>query len=241
MLAIAKALDDIKGLLVRQKGVNQALVLSQKGGNMATVSSLGSGSGLDPERPAHQLDAGRADPFDATSSQGSDCTGKISYLRLANTLSSLKTNAAALVPGTNVSLTDKYLSTNASVADTTIASATATSSAVAGSYSLEVTSLAKNQRLVTPAYSGGSASTTIATGTLSIEFGTLNGATYTADSARTRTITIDSTNNTLGGLRDAINAADAGLTATIATGTAGAQLIAQAARQACRTLCVYPA
>lgn len=193
---------------------------------MATISSLGSGSGLDLSGLLTSLMQAEQIPLTQLQVKEATVQAKISaFGSLKSTLSALQINAAALVPGTGVSLTDKYLSTNASVADTTIASATATSSAVAGSYSLEVTSLAKNQRLVTPAYSGGSASTTIATGTLSIEFGTLNGGSYTADGTRTRTITIDSTNSTLGGLRDAINAADAGVTATIATGTSGAQLV----------------
>lgn len=193
---------------------------------MATISSLGSGSGLDLSGLLTSLMQAERAPLTALQQKEASYLSKISALgTLQGSLSALQSSASALIPGTNVSLTDKYLSTNASVADTTIASATATASAVAGTYSLEVSSLALNQRLVTPAYAGGSSSTTIATGTLTLDFGTLSGGTFTSDVTRTRTITVDGTNNTLGGLRDAINAAGAGVSATIVNGTAGAQLV----------------
>lgn len=193
---------------------------------MATISSLGTGSGLDLNGLLTSLMQAEQAPLTALQTKEASYQAKFSaFGSLKGALSSLQSSASALVPGTGVTLADKYLSTNASVADTTIASASATSSAVAGTYSLEVSSLAKNQRLVTTAYAGGSASTAIATGTLTLEFGTLSGGTYTADSARQRTITIDSSNATLGGLRDAINAANAGVSATIINGTSGAQLV----------------
>jgi flagellar hook-associated protein 2 len=129
------------------------------------------------------------------------------------------------VPATGTTAVAKYTTFNASLADTSIASASASTGAVAGSYSLEVSSLAQSQRLVTPAYVAGSASTVITTGDLLIEFGKLSGGIYTSDSLRSKTITIDSTNATLGGLRDAINAANIGASATIVTGTNGAQLV----------------
>jgi flagellar hook-associated protein 2 len=96
--------------------------------------------------------------------------------------------------------------------------------AVAGSYSLEVTALAKNQRLATQTAFASSA-TFIGQGTLEINLGQLKSGAYTADSTRKLSITIDSTNNTLGGLRDAINAKNGGVSATIVTGDAGAQLV----------------
>jgi flagellar hook-associated protein 2 len=130
-----------------------------------------------------------------------------------------------MVPATGTTAVVKYTTFTASIADTTIASASASTGAVAGSYSLEISALAKSQRLVTPAYVGGSAATVIATGSLLIEFGKLDGGVYTGDSLRSKTITIDSSNATLGGLRDAINAANIGASATIVNGTGGAQLV----------------
>ena len=193
---------------------------------MATISSLGSGSGLDLNSLLTNLMQAEQLPLVALQNREASYQSRISALgTLQSALSSLQTAAGSMAPATGTTAATKYTTYNASVADTSIATASAGAGAVTGSYSLEVSSLAQSQRLVTPAYAGGSATTPIATGDLQIEFGKLSGGVYTADSARTKTITIDSSNATLGGLRDAINTANIGVSATIVTGTNGAQLV----------------
>jgi flagellar hook-associated protein 2 len=49
--------------------------------------------------------------------------------------------------------------------------------------------------------------------------------TFAADSTRSKTLTIDSSNNTLQGMRDTINGANFGVTASIVTGTDGSHLV----------------
>ncbi|MDO9101982.1 MAG: flagellar filament capping protein FliD [Candidatus Nitrotoga sp.] len=123
----------------------------------------------------------------------------------------------------------KFTKLDAIPSDDTILSATASSIAVAGTYSLEVTSLAQSQKLV----AAGQSSSTAAIGdgtptTITFDFGTINGGTldsitkkYTgvtsfgSNGNGTKSITIDSSNNSLQGIRDAINAAKIGVTATI--------------------------
>jgi flagellar hook-associated protein 2 len=123
----------------------------------------------------------------------------------------------------------KFTKLDAIPSDDTILSATASSIAVAGTYSLEVTSLAQAQKLV----AAGQSSSTTAIGdgtptTVTFDFGTINGGTldpitkkYTgvtsfgSNGNGTKSITIDSSNNSLQGIRDAINAAKIGVTATI--------------------------
>lgn len=123
----------------------------------------------------------------------------------------------------------KFTKLDAIPSDDTILSATASSIAVAGTYSLEVTSLAQAQKLV----AAGQSSSTAAIGdgtptTVTFDFGTINGGTldsitkkYTgvtsfgSNGNGTKSITIDSSNNSLQGIRDAINAAKIGVTATI--------------------------
>lgn len=198
---------------------------------MATISSLGSGSGLDLQSLLTGLMQAEQQPLVALQSKEASYQSRISALgSLKGALSTLQTAAGSMIPASGTTAAAKYTSFSASVADTAIATATASTSAVAGSYSLEVSSLAKNQRLVSPAnplYT--SASSAIGTGDFKIEFGSLTGTppagTFTADSLRSKTITIDSNNATLGGLRDAINAANFGASATIVTGTNGAQLV----------------
>jgi flagellar hook-associated protein 2 len=190
------------------------------------ISSLGAGSGLDLNSLLTGLMQSEQIPLVALQRQEASYQSRISALgTLQGALSSLQTAAGSMVPATGTTAVVKYTSFTASIADTSIASAAASTGAVAGSYSLEISALAKSQRLVTPAYVGGSATTVIATGNLLIEFGKLDGVVYTGDSLRSKTITIDSSNATLGGLRDAINAANIGASATIVNGTSGAQLV----------------
>jgi flagellar hook-associated protein 2 len=119
-----------------------------------------------------------------------------------------------------------FQSVTATASDTTIASATALTSAVPGSYALEVSSLAQAQKLVAAGQTGVAAP--IGTGTattLSFDFGTITGtntagqyaagATFTSAGGGIKTVTIDSSNNSLQGIRDAINAAGIGVTASI--------------------------
>lgn len=122
----------------------------------------------------------------------------------------------------------KFQSLKATPSDATIFSASAASTAVAGSYSLEVTSLAQAQKLVATGQTsntaaiGAGASTTvtfdfgaISGGTFNSTTGKYTGATFTSNGNGTKSITIDSTNNSLQGIRDAINTAQMGVTATI--------------------------
>lgn len=97
----------------------------------------------------------------------------------------------------------KFQAYTATAGDPTVLSATANSSAVAGSYTVAVSALAQAHVI----QSGGLASDTAAssTGTLQIRVG----------AGALATVTIDSSNNSLRGLRDAINAAGVGATAAI--------------------------
>src|SRR5690606_8305659 len=111
------------------------------------------------------------------------------------------------------------------IGDSSVATVGAANSAVPGSYSLEITQLAQAQKLVTAGQA--SASSAIGSGTITFELGTISGgtfdaatgkytdATFAADGAGSKTVTIGAANNTLAGIRDAINAAKIGVTASI--------------------------
>ena len=114
----------------------------------------------------------------------------------------------------------------ATASDPTVLSATALTSAAPGSYSLTVGNLAQAQNLVAAGQT--SLSTAIGTGattTLSFDFGTINGTatggiygtgtTFTSAGGGIKTVTINSSNNSLQGIRDAINAANIGVSASI--------------------------
>lgn len=195
------------------------------------MATSGIGSGLDVNSIVSQLMTVEARPLTTLATKEAGYQAKLSaYGSVNGALSSFQ---AALK---SLSSPDRFQTVNATPADTSIFSATATTKAVAGNYTVDVTQLAKAQTIS----SAGQASVTAAIGngaktTLTFEFGTVaggklvdgvyiddpaatppSGATFTQDTKRTTgTVVIDSKNNSLQGIRDAINKAGIGVTATI--------------------------
>lgn len=192
---------------------------------MATITSLGSGSGLELESLVTKLMAAESVSLTTLQTKQASYTTKISAMgTLRSSLASLQTAAKALVPSATQTAVAKYSTYTATLADTDVATATATTGAVAGKYSLEVSSLAQGQRLTSSTYASSTTSITSSGGTLTLNLGTLSSGTYTADSSRSYSLSL-SAGATLADLRDAINDSDAGVTATIINGTSGAQLV----------------
>jgi flagellar hook-associated protein 2 len=124
----------------------------------------------------------------------------------------------------------KFNAQSVTASDATSISATANGTAVLGNYSVSVTQLATSQKLASPAYS--SATDIVGTGKLTISFGTYTAAagatpaSFTANAAKSDiTIDITSSNNTLAGIRDAINAKNASVSASIVNDGTGNRLV----------------
>lgn len=178
------------------------------------LATPGIGSGLDVTGLVSKLMSVEQQPLTTLSNRQASFQSKLSaYGSIKSALSSLQTAAQALTSAANFSVT------KASVADASILTATSSSSAVAGTYNVEVTTLAQAQKLV----SGGVASTTTSlgtgsgTGTLTINLGSYTTASGTTSFTGTQSVAIslDSSNNTLSGIQSAINNANAGVTASI--------------------------
>lgn len=92
-----------------------------------------------------------------------------------------------------------------------------------GSYSLEVTQLAKAQALAGPALA--SATTPVGSGTLTVRFGTVAGAAFTADAAHAAVSVNIAAGATLADVASALNGANAGLSAYVANTTDGPRLV----------------
>jgi len=109
-----------------------------------------------------------------------------------------------------------FLARKATSSDSAIVTATASQSAVAGNYKVEVEKLASSSKIALAAISKDPEAK-LNTGTLTIKV----GDTPLPD------IKVDSTNNTLSGVRDAINKAGAstGVSATIITDDQGSRLV----------------
>ena len=97
---------------------------------MATLTSPGLGSGLDINTLISRLMTVEQQPLLVLNQKEAGFQAKISALgALKGSLSSLQTAAESLIPAAGTSAAEKYTSTRASVADTTLATASATNSA----------------------------------------------------------------------------------------------------------------
>ena len=175
------------------------------------LSSPGIGSGLDVNSIVSQLMAAESRPLAALNRKEATYQIKLSaYGNLKGALASFQSAAR------NLNDSAKFQKINATSADTTLFSATAEKTAALGSYSVEVQQLATNQKLASKGFTN--TTDTVGTGTLQIQFGTYDSGANTfslnADKPA-RSIAIDSSKQSLAGIRDAINEANAGVTASI--------------------------
>lgn len=181
---------------------------------MSTITSLGTGSGLELESLLTKLMAVESIPLTNLKTKQASYETKISALgSVSSALSKLQTAASDLAAGTLETPQDKYSSYAATVADTSIASASASTGAVAGSYSLVVKQLATAAKMSSSAVTSSSTSITTSATTLTLAYAGNNN-----------TISL-SAGASLANLRDAINDKGVGVTATIVTGTDGAHLV----------------
>ena len=176
----------------------------------AAVTSTGIGSGLDISAIVSSLTTsyGAAQQNQITTQETSLDSQVSAFGTFTSSLDSLQSTLAAIeTPGTLAGF-------DATVGDKTVATATAGSDAVAGTYSLEVQNIATAASLTSAPVQG--AATEVGTGTLNIAVGNASS-----------TITIDPSDDTLAGIATAINAApdNPGVTASILVTTAGSRLV----------------
>ncbi|MDP1708484.1 MAG: flagellar filament capping protein FliD [Gammaproteobacteria bacterium] len=195
------------------------------------IVASGIGSGLDVNNIVSQLLGLERQPLVDLDRKEAGYQAKLSaYGSIKGALSSLQTAIRSL------SDLSKFQTFKATSADTTVYTATGSATAITGNYAIEVVKLAQIHKIASAGQASSTA--TIGTGTattLTFDFGTISGGTlggdgrytgasYTLNPAQgSKTITIDSTNNTLEGIRNAINAAGIGVSASIVNdGTASA-------------------
>lgn len=196
---------------------------------MATITALGTGSGLDLESIISKFMQVERQPLQTIATQKEAFQSKISaYGTVKSALTAFQSSASAL------SSASKFNAQKATSSDTSILTAKTDGSATVGNFDITVSQLAKSQKIASNEFSSSNA--TIGTGTLTISFGTYipddgdsmtsGDNTFTANPDKTDlTITIDSSNNTLSGIRDAINTANGDVTATIINNGSGSQLV----------------
>lgn len=175
---------------------------------MATITSMGVGSGLNLEGLVADLMKVERQPLVNLQQQVSSFNTKISAMgSLASKLSALQTAAKGLRPDVLQSALDKFGTYKGTVGNESVATLTMGDGARSGSYSLEVTQLAQGQKS-------------------QLSAGNLNGGTINfsfADSSKNFSVT--PSGNSLTSIANAINQAGKGVTATVINGDSGQQLV----------------
>jgi len=172
---------------------------------MASNASFSNvGSGIDFSVIRDSILTQRSRPVTRMQAKASDYSSRIDALKQLN-------GSLAALTGATESLTNRDLGTGRSstTGDATILTSTAITTASLGSYDVTVTRLATSLAQASRSYSATTAP---------VLAGSATEATFElrkGGAAEGVSFTIDSSNNTLAGLRDAINAKNAGVTASI--------------------------
>lgn len=184
------------------------------------ITSTGVGPNLDIESIISQLMTVEQKPLTALAKKEASYQAKLTaFGSLKGALAQFQSSMQGVANASN------FKSAKASVADSAVASASGTSEAAPGTYTLEVTKLAQAQKLA----AAGQASDAVAigSGVITFDFGTISGgsfdeetgvytgAGFASSGSGIKTVTIDPSSNSLAGIRDAINKANIGVTATI--------------------------
>lgn len=198
---------------------------------MASLSSIGiSGTGLD-ETVITKLVALEKQPADALSTKNTKLETKVStWGKIQSAFSTLKDAANKLTQS------DFWKGTTGASSNDTAVGVSTTSSAAPSSYAVTVSQLAQGQMVASTAFASKTAA--VGEGTLRIELGTYvtnnsvapPAVTFNAKVAATAVdIAIGPGDNTLEKIRDRINGANAGITASIVNDASGSRLVMRGA------------
>lgn len=174
------------------------------------ISAPGIGSNIDVNSIVTQLMSIERQPLDALNQRKTIFSSELSaFGKISSDLSGLQSAASALKSA------DGFKVFSATAADPTYVTATADSTASAGSHSITVTQLAQAQKLFSTTF-GDTSTTAVGTGSLTFSNG-----------ASSFSVTLDSTNNTLDGIANAVNSASSnfGVSASIVNDGTGNRLL----------------
>ncbi len=180
---------------------------------MASISSLGIGSGLDLSGLVSGLLAAERRPLEnGLNRRESSLTAELSGIGLMR--SAVADFRASL---SDLSSAENFSTRTLDNSNIEAIEASVDNTATPANYSIDVLDLASQHSLSSSAYSD--INQTIGEGTLTVRFGTITGPGFGSFAVNpdkaSQTLTIDSSNNTLSGLRDYINENDFGFSAAI--------------------------
>jgi flagellar hook-associated protein 2 len=189
---------------------------------MASISSAGIGSGIDiPALVSSLVEAERTPTENRFDRQEVDLQAKLSaYGSLKSALSSFQGSLSQL----KFASTFNDVTTESS--DEDIVTASGSSISNPGNYALEITNLAQAHSISSDSFS--ETTSPVGAGNLTFQFGyfdTDSNSFISNSDKSTKTITIDSDDNSLQGIRDAVNAAEIGVTASLVNDGSGFKLL----------------
>jgi len=211
---------------------------------LGSISSAGIGSGLDVNGIVTKLMAIDSQPLTQLQTQATSLNAQMStFGQLQSLMASLQTASNAATSLTLWNQTTATSSDSSSVTASTGAGTTSGASASAGNYTVAVQNLASRQTVTTA--TGMPASATLGADTLTITLGTYTEAApvsgspasgspppatgFAANASRPPVNVAIAATDTLQNIADKINAAGAGVTASIITDASGARLSIQSA------------
>ena len=190
------------------------------------IGALGGGSGVDMVKLASDLAAARF----AARVQQLEAKNELLDTRIS-AASALRSQLSQLASALGDRIRTGDLATTPTMANSAVARvALASGVQASGTYQLEVEQLASSQTLASNAYT--SAQDEVGEGALTIRFGAVSGGSFVADSARDPVTINVAAGATLSDVAAAINASGSGVTAYVANGTGGAQLLFKGAEGA---------
>lgn len=187
--------------------------------SIGSINSAGIGSGLDVSSIITSLMAVESLPLNRLQTQASSFNSALSTLgKLQSNFSGLKDKSSALTDNT------LWTQTKATVSDESVLKVSTGTNASAGSFSMQVRSLATTQTVASSAFADSAAA--LGGGSLTIELGAYDGSgSFSAKNGSSAvSISIDPSSSSLAQVRDKINAANAGVLASIVSDANGARL-----------------
>lgn len=189
---------------------------------MASISSPGLGSGLDVNNIVQQLVEVEARPLLSLANTEAQHQAKLSAFGVVKSaFSDFQSRLTGLKNENN------FGSVSASQDDPSVFTTTVTDDASEGSFTVDVKALAKAHK-ISSSHAFNDVADAVGTGTLSFTFGRYDSETNQFEndpSQTTRTVLIDESNQSLAGIRDAVNAADIGVSASILNDGTGHRLV----------------
>jgi flagellar hook-associated protein 2 len=190
----------------------------------SALTGLGStitvnGSAIDLNSMIGSLMAVERAPLDALNRRTQSVQAEISALGTLNSVLSSLQSASQKV--SDLGTADPVTTASSDVA---VASASSQGGAAPGNYSLTVNTLAQSEKVYSAAFASESAS--VGAGTLVIERGGMSQGAFTPKAGTSAiSITIDPAKSSLADVRDAINNASAGITASVVNDGSGYRLV----------------